>query len=169
MIELHNLKSAPGARKNRKRVGRGEAGGTGKTAGRGAKGQKARSGYSRRAGFEGGQMPLHRRLPKRGFNHGQRRPFAEVNLDVLEKHFEDGAVICTETLRQAGIVKRAGGGVKVLGRGEVTKRFSISVQAASEAARRKIEGAGGSLALVEPTPLQTLETATAVARDGKES
>ncbi len=168
MIELHNLKSAPGARKNRKRVGRGEGSGTGKTAGRGSKGQKARSGYSRRAGFEGGQMPLHRRLPKRGFNHEQRHPFAEVNLDVLEKHFDEGAVICTETLRQAGVVKRVSGGVKLLGRGEVTKRFAVSVQAASEAARRKIEGAGGSLTLVEPTPLQTLKAAKAEVRAAEE-
>ncbi len=148
-IELHTLKSAPGARKNRKRVGRGQGCGNGKTAGRGSKGQKSRSGYSSKAGFEGGQMPIHRRLPKRGFYHEKRHPFAEVNLSMLESRFEDGAEITVEKLRSAGIVKSKRGGVKLLANGEVTKRFQVKLQAASAAAREKIEKAGGSLVLVQ--------------------
>ena len=148
-IELHTLKSAPGARKNRRRVGRGQASGTGKTSGRGHKGQKARSGYSSRAGFEGGQMPIHRRLPKRGFYHDKRHAFAEINLDLLESRFEDGAEITTDVLRAAGIVKIKKGGVKLLGRGDLTKRFVVKLQGASATAREKIEKAGGTLTLVQ--------------------
>ncbi|HDP35066.1 MAG TPA: 50S ribosomal protein L15 [Candidatus Hydrogenedentes bacterium] len=148
-IELHTLKSAPGARKDRKRVGRGQGSGNGKTAGRGHKGQKSRSGYSSKAGFEGGQMPIHRRLPKRGFYHEQRHPLAEVNLDVLEERFADGDEITVDKLRSVGAVKIKRGGVKLLGRGEVTKRFKVQVQAASASAREKIEKAGGSLTLLK--------------------
>lgn len=147
-MELHSLQNAPGARKGRKRVGRGQGSGTGKTSGRGHKGQKSRSGYSSKPGFEGGQMPLHRRLPKRGFYHENRHELAEINLDVLEHRFEDGAVITVDVLRDAGIVKVRRGGVKLLGRGELTKRFQISVQAASAGARAKIAQAGGSLEIV---------------------
>lgn len=148
-IELHTMKSAPGARKNRKRVGRGQASGNGKTAGRGHKGQKSRSGYSSRAGFEGGQMPIHRRLPKRGFYHENRHPLAEINLDILEARFADGEEITAEKLRLAGIVKIKGGGVKLLGRGEITKRFEVQVQAVSASARAKIEKAGGTLTVIQ--------------------
>lgn len=148
-IELHTLKSAPGARKNKKRVGRGQASGNGKTAGRGHKGQKSRSGYSSRAGFEGGQMPIHRRLPKRGFYHENRHPYAEINLDILEERFADGAEITAENLRAAGIVKIKSGGVKLLGRGEITKRFDVKLQAVSASAREKIEKAGGTLILMQ--------------------
>lgn len=157
-IELHTLKSAPGARKNRKRVGRGQASGSGKTSGRGHKGQKSRSGYSSRAGFEGGQMPIHRRLPKRGFYHENRHPLAEINLDVLEAKFEDGAEITVENLRAAGIIKVKRGGVKILGRGEITKRFTVKVQAASTTAREKIEKAGGTVALIQVASDSDVET-----------
>lgn len=148
-IELHTLKSAPGARKNSKRVGRGQGSGSGKTSGRGHKGQKSRSGYSSRAGFEGGQMPIHRRLPKRGFYHANRHPFAEVNLDILENRFDDGTEITAQVLQAAGIVKIEQGGVKLLGRGEITKRFTVKLQSASASAREKIEKAGGTLTIVQ--------------------
>ena len=115
-MELHGLKSTPGARKNSKRVARGHGSGSGKTAGRGHKGQKSRSGYSKSAGFEGGQMPLHRRLPKRGFYHRKRHSMAEINLDVVDSAFHEGDVVTVEKLRLLGIVKTAVGGVKLLGR-----------------------------------------------------
>ncbi len=148
-MELHTLQHADGAKKKAKRVGRGHASGNGKTAGRGHKGQKSRSGYSRKPAFEGGQMPLNRRLPKRGFNHQQRHPFAELNLDVLATKFEDGAVITTDTLRERGIVKVLAGGVKILGRGDVDgKKFTVRVEAVSAGAKEKIEKAGGAVELV---------------------
>jgi large subunit ribosomal protein L15 len=148
-MELHSLKSASGARKNCKRVARGHGSGSGKTAGRGHKGQKSRAGYSQRPGFEGGQMPLHRRLPKRGFYHEKRHPFAEINLDVLEGAFQDGDVVTVERLREAGIIKTAKGGVKLLGRGEISKRLTLKVQAASASAQAKIEQVGGSVELIQ--------------------
>ncbi len=154
-MELHGLKSAPGARKDRKRVGRGQGSGWGKTSGRGHKGQKSRSGYSMKPGFEGGQMPLHRRLPKRGFHHEKRHELAEINLDVIERAFDDGAVITTDALRAAGLVKTSRGGVKLLGRGELTKRFQVRVQAASAGARARVEQAGGA---VEVVSLDVTET-----------
>ncbi len=148
-MELHNLQHADGAKKKMKRVARGHASGTGKTAGRGHKGQKSRSGYSRKPAFEGGQMPLNRRLPKRGFNHESRHPMAELNLDVLALKFEDGDVVTTDTLQERGIVKIMAGGVKLLGRGDVDgKKFTIRVEAASAGAREKIEKAGGAVELV---------------------
>ena len=147
-MDLSTLTSGPGARKKRKRVGRGPGSGNGKTAGRGHKGQKSRSGYSRRAGFEGGQMPLNRRLPKRGFNHRDRHPMAIVNVDILEKLFEAGAEITPGTLLEAGIVDACKGGVKVLGRGELTKKLTVKVQAVSPGARTKIEAAGGVVDLI---------------------
>ncbi len=162
-IELHTLKSAPGARKNRKRVGRGQGSGTGKTSGRGAKGQKARSGYSSKPGYEGGQMPIHRRLPKRGFHHENRHPMAAVNLDVLEERFADGGDITAEILQEKGVVKFERGGVKLLGRGEVTKPFNVKLQAASAAAIEKIEKAGGSFTL---TPMVENTEAVAPAASG---
>ena len=169
-IELHTLKSAPGARKNRKRVGRGQGSGTGKTAGRGHKGQKSRSGYSSRAGFEGGQMPIHRRLPKRGFYHENRHALAEINLDILENRFEDGAEITAEILQALGVVKTKQGGVKLLGRGEVTKRFDVKLQGASATAREKIEKAGGTLTLIQlasggEAEVKVAETQAAVAEE----
>jgi large subunit ribosomal protein L15 len=138
----------PGPRKSRKRVGRGPGSGNGKTAGRGHKGAKSRSGYSRKAGFEGGQMPLNRRLPKRGFHHGDRFPFAIVNLDSLGKLFEDGAEVTPESLQAIGLVRETKGGVKVLGRGEVAKRLVVKAHAVSDGARQKIEAAGGSVEIL---------------------
>jgi len=147
-MELHNLQHAEGAKKKAKRVARGHASGHGKTATRGHKGQKSRSGYSSKPGFEGGQMPLNRRLPKRGFNHQQRHPLAELNLDVLAAKFDDGAVITTESLRELGIVKDLSGGVKLLGRGDVDgKKFTVRVEAVSAGAKEKIEKAGGAVEL----------------------
>ncbi len=150
-MDLSNL--TPGPRQARKRVGRGISAGKGKTAGKGHKGQKARSGYARRASFEGGQVPLFRRLPKRGFNHQDRHEMAEVNLDVLEAAFESGADLTTESLVESGVAKREKGGVKILGRGEITKALKLKVNAVSEPARAKIEAAGGSVeVIVIPKP-----------------
>lgn len=148
-MDLSTLSPSGGSKKNRKRVGRGPSSGTGKTSGRGHKGQKSRSGYSRRSGFEGGQMPLNRRLPKRGFNHSDRHPFAEVNVDVLEQAFDDGASVSTEDLVAKNVVKDLRGGVKVLGRGELSKKLSLRVNAISASARSKVEQAGGSVELIE--------------------
>lgn len=144
-MELHDLRPAEGSRKNRKRVGRGHGSGRGKTSGKGHKGQKARSGYSRRHGFEGGQMPLHRRLPKRGFRHQKRFAHSVVNVDLLNDRFNDGDEVTSIGLIEIGLADETGGGVKVLGRGEVTKKFTLRVQAISEGARKLIEGAGGTV------------------------
>lgn len=144
-MELHDLHNAPGARKKRKRVGRGPGSGNGKTCGRGHKGQKSRSGYSHKFGFEGGQMPLHRRLPKRGFKHENRWPMAIINVDLLDRLFENGDEVTTAKLVDAKIVRECAGGVKILGRGELTKKLTVRVQAASPSAKEKIEGAGGTL------------------------
>ena len=136
-------------RSARRRVGRGPASGNGKTAGRGHKGQKARSGYSRRNGFEGGQMPLVRRMPKRGFFHYSRRPIVVINVDALEKYFESGAEVDLAALQEAGLVKRSAEGVKLLGRGELTKSLNIKVQAIADSARVKVEAAGGSVQIIQ--------------------
>jgi len=147
-LRLHNLKPAAGSRKARKRVGRGEASGTGKTSGKGHKGQKARSGGSIRIGFEGGQMPLYRRLPKRGFNNARFKiVYGVVNLETLEKAFESGATVNEQILRDAGILKGRFDGVKILGRGEVTKAFTLEVDHISASAKEKVEKAGGSVVL----------------------
>jgi large subunit ribosomal protein L15 len=149
MLDLSNLSPSPGARKKRKRVGRGPSSGHGKTSGRGANGQKSRSGYSRRFGFEGGQTPLNRRLPKRGFHHSDRHEMAAVNLDVLNEHFEDGAEVTSQLLAEQNLVKDLPGGVKILGRGEITKKLTLKVNGISESARQKVEAAGGSVELSE--------------------
>ncbi|HNR33216.1 MAG TPA: 50S ribosomal protein L15 [Candidatus Hydrogenedentes bacterium] len=147
-MDLSGLKSASGARKKRKRVGRGRASGHGKTCGRGHKGQKSRSGVTLRPGFEGGQMPLHRRLPKRGFHHEKRWPTAVVNVDTLERIFDDGTEVTSAMLVEAGLAQALPGGVKVLGRGEIKSRLTLKVQAVSPSARAKIEAAGGSVEIV---------------------
>ena len=147
-MDLSTLHYMPGARKPRKRVGRGPGSGTGKTAGRGHKGQKARSGYSRRRGFEGGQMPLVRRIPKRGFHHRKRYPMAVVNLDVLERTFEANAVVTPESLLSARLVELAKGGVKVLGRGDISKKLTVRANEVTPAARAKIEAAGGTVEIL---------------------
>jgi large subunit ribosomal protein L15 len=145
-MRLHNLSPRPGAKKRRKRLGSGESSGTGKTSGKGHKGQKARSGGSIRLGFEGGQMPLIRRLPKRGFNNAAfKLRIAVVNLDDLND-FADGATVDEAALRKQGLVRGTVDGVKILARGEITKKLSISGAKFSEAAKRKIEAAGGTIA-----------------------
>jgi len=145
-LRLHNLKPAPGATKRRKRIGRGEASGKGKTSGKGHKGQTARAGGTIRIGFEGGQMPLYRRLPKRGFNNvAFKTVFGIVNLDTLEKEFEDGATVNESVLRSNGVLKGRFDGVKILARGEITKKLTLEVDSISASAREKIEKAGGTV------------------------
>ncbi|MDX2079779.1 MAG: 50S ribosomal protein L15 [Terrimicrobiaceae bacterium] len=147
-MRLHTIQPNPGAKHRRKRLGIGESSGKGKTSGKGHKGQKARSGGSIRPGFEGGQMPLFRRLPKRGFNNTAfKTVYGVVNLDALEKAFAAGDTVTEDTLRKAGLVKGRFDGVKILGRGEITKSLVISVDEVSASAREKIEKAGGTIAL----------------------
>lgn len=146
-MKLHELKPAEGSRKERKRVGRGIASGNGKTAGRGHKGQKARSGGGVRPGFEGGQNPLYRRLPKRGFTNPTRKEFAIVNLDTLNR-FEEGTNVTPELLIETGIVKNARDGIKVLGNGEITVKLTVSAHKFSQSAVEKIEAAGGKTEVV---------------------
>ena len=147
-MDLSTLKGRAGGTKTRKRVGRGPGSGNGKTAGRGHKGQGSRSGYSRTSGFEGGQMPLHRRLPKRGFNHRDRFPFAVVNVDTLSRLFDEGASVTPELLVEKGLADALKGGVKILGRGEITKKLTILANAISPGARAKIEAAGGTVEIL---------------------
>jgi large subunit ribosomal protein L15 len=148
-MRLHTLKPAPGSRHRRKRLGCGEGSGHGKTSGRGHKGQKARSGGSIRPGFEGGQMPLIRRLPKRGFNNGMHRKyFVPVNLYMLEKLFEDGATITPDDMKAQGLANGQFDGIKILARGEITKKFTISAHAASQSAISQVEAAGGTLTIL---------------------
>jgi large subunit ribosomal protein L15 len=142
-MELSNLKPKKGARHAKKRVGRGPGSGHGKTAARGEKGQKSRSGFSRMIGFEGGQMPLHRRLPKRGFTNIFKKEYAVVNLSDLER-FDNGATVDEAALRQAGLVKGRHDGVKVLGNGKLSKKLTVSARKFSESARKGIEAAGGT-------------------------
>jgi large subunit ribosomal protein L15 len=154
-MRLHNLAPRPGAKHRRKRLGCGESSGHGKTSGRGHKGQKARSGGSLRLGFEGGQMPLIRRLPKRGFNNFNFKPvYALVNLDTLEERFESGARIDEAALRAIRLVHGRNDGIKLLARGTVTKMFIVEVDKSSAAAREKLEQAGGSLLLRPEKPKQ---------------
>ncbi len=142
-MELNNLKPKKGARHAKKRVGRGPGSGHGKTSSRGEKGQKSRSGFSRSLGFEGGQMPLHRRLPKRGFTNIFKKEHAVVNVSDLER-FDNGATVDEATLRQAGLVKGSHDGVKVLGNGELTKKLTVTATKFSKSAKEIIEKAGGS-------------------------
>ncbi len=149
-MRLHNLQPRPGAKHRRKRLGSGESSGKGKTSGKGHKGQKARSGGSIRPTFEGGQMPLFRRLPKRGFNQTSFRDVTgTVNLDDLEKKFEDGATVNEASLREAGLLRGKLDAIKLLGRGALTKKLAVEVDAASDSAKEKLEKAGGSLILRE--------------------
>jgi large subunit ribosomal protein L15 len=147
-MRLHDLKPRPGAKHRRKRLGQGESSGHGRTSGRGGKGQTARSGSSIRIGFEGGQMPLIRRIPKRGFNnarHGTR--YIPVNVESLNA-FEDGARVDETMLRSVGLANGRGDGIKILGGGEVTRKLSVSAHAFSASARAKIEAKGGTCELV---------------------
>ena len=143
-MQLHDLAPAPGSRKNRKKVGRGPGSGMGKTSTRGHKGLKARSGGNVRPGFEGGQMPIYRRLPKRGFFNIFKTNNAILNVTDLDR-FEDGATIDIDSLRDAGMVKGRVDGVKILGMGEITKKFLLKNILVSKIAKEKIEFAGGSI------------------------
>ena len=146
---LHNLKPAKGSVRNRKRVGRGPGSGLGKTAGRGEKGQKSRSGFSRKPGFEGGQMPLHRRVPKRGFsNYPFKKEFATVNLGRLEV-FEVGTIVTPELLVKQGIVKQLRDGLKILADGELTKALTVHAHRFSAKAKERIAGLGGKAEVLE--------------------
>lgn len=141
-MKLHELKPAEGSRKERKRLGRGIGSGQGKTAGKGHKGQNARSGGGVRLGFEGGQTPLFQRLPKRGFTNINRKEFAVVNLDTLNR-FEDGTEVTPELLIEAGIVKSEKAGIKILAKGNVEKKLTVKAHKFSSAAKVAIEAAGG--------------------------
>lgn len=144
MLDLSSLSPAPGSTHSRKRVGRGTSSGNGKTAGRGQKGQKARSGGSPRVGFEGGQMPLSRRLPKRGFKNIFAKNYAIVNVADLDR-FDGSAPVDIVALRLAGLVRGQADGVKILGDGEISVKLNVIVDAVSASAREKIEKAGGSI------------------------
>lgn len=146
-MNLHELAPVMGSTHVNKRKGRGTATGNGKTAGRGHKGQKARSGGKIRIGFEGGQMPLARRIPKRGFHNIFAKPLESVNVSALEK-FEDGAVVDAKALLDAGILSKCTYGVKILGNGEITKKLTVKASAFSESAKAKIEAAGGKAEVV---------------------
>ncbi len=153
-MRLHDLKPRPGAKHRRKRLGQGEASGHGKTSGRGGKGQTARSGSSIRIGFEGGQMPLIRRIPKRGFNntrHGTR--YLPVNLEELNR-FDEGARVDETALRAAGLANGRSDGIKILGNGDLTKKLTVSAHAFSASAKSKIEAKGGVCELISSQPSQ---------------
>ena len=147
-MRLHDLKPRPGAKHRRKRLGQGESSGRGKTSGRGGKGQTARSGSSIRIGFEGGQMPLIRRIPKRGFNNARHTTrYIPVNLESLNA-FEEGARVDEAALRSVGLANGRGDGIKILGDGEVTRKLTVSAHAFSASARAKIEAKGGTCEII---------------------
>ncbi len=142
-MSLHNLRKPKGSTHAKKRVGRGQGSGHGKTAGRGHKGAQSRSGYHFKRGFEGGQMPLHRRVPKRGFHNPTRVEYEVINLDTLEERFEAGAVVTPESLRALGLLPGGKVRVKVLGRGDIAKALTVRVHKFSGKAAEKIAAAGG--------------------------
>ena len=146
-MNLSNLKPAEGSTKTRKRIGRGPGSGLGGTSTRGHKGAKSRSGYKQKIGFEGGQMPLYRRLPKRGFTNRNSKEIIAINVDILNR-FEDGAEVTVESLLASSAISKAGDGVKILGNGELTKKLTVKVNAVSETAKSKIEAAGGTVELI---------------------
>ena len=147
-MKMHELAPAIGSTKEAKRIGRGHGSGNGKTAGKGHKGQKARAGHGMRAGFEGGQMPLQRRVPKRGFNNIFATEWTAINVSALEV-FEDGSVVDAAALVAAGIIKKAGTPIKVLGNGKVTKKLTVKLNAYSASAAEKINAAGGKAEVIE--------------------
>ena len=147
-MKLHELSPAAGSKKEVKRIGRGAGSGQGKTAGKGHKGQKARAGRGMRPGFEGGQMPLQRRVPKRGFVNIFGKEISIVNVSALDQSFEDGAVVDIDALIEKGLVKKVLDGVKILGNGEISKKLTVQVNAYSEAAKQKIEAAGGKAEVI---------------------
>ena len=146
-MKLHELSPADGSKKSVKRIGRGHGSGWGKTSGKGHKGQKARSGKGMRVGFEGGQMPLQRRIPKRGFNNIFAKKVVAINVGTLNK-FEDGAVVDIAALTEKGIVKNSFDSVKILSNGTITKKLTVKANAFSEGAKAKIEAAGGKIEVV---------------------
>ena len=146
-MKLNQLTATPGATKERKRIGRGYGAGTGKTAGKGHKGQKARAGHGQRPGFEGGQMPMQRRLPKRGFNNIFAKEIVSIHVGSLNK-FEDGASVDAAALVEAGIIKKTCDGVKILSNGELKKKLTVKANAFSQAAKEKIEAAGGKAEVI---------------------
>ena len=146
-MNLNELKPTAGARKKEVRVGRGIGSGSGKTCGRGHKGQKARSGGGVRPGFEGGQMPIYRRLPKRGFKNIWAKKFAEVNVETLNR-FDEGAEVDAVALVEYGVLKNVLDGVKILGKGEITKKLTVRAQAFTKSAKEKIEAAGGTAEVI---------------------
>jgi large subunit ribosomal protein L15 len=147
-LSLNNLHPAKGSTHKKKRLGRGPGTGLGKTAGRGNKGQKSRSGYSSKTGFEGGQMPLHRRLPKRGFTNIFKKQWVEISLGALENSFAADDEITPEVLHERGIIKKAKHDIVVLGNGEVTKALKVSAHRFTRSAREKIEKAGGTASVI---------------------
>jgi large subunit ribosomal protein L15 len=151
-IGLNNLRVPEGSTHKKKRLGRGPGSGLGKTAGRGNKGQKSRSGYSAKIGFEGGQMPLHRRLPKRGFTNIFKKEWIEVSLAALEQNFEADEEVTPELLHERGLIKKAKRDVVVLGTGDISKALRISAHRFTKSAREKIEKAGGAATLITSGP-----------------
>ena len=148
-MKLHDIAPTPGSRHRRKRVGRGDSSGLGKTAGRGEKGQKSRSGATIRPFFEGGQIPLFRRLPKRGFKNADRIIYALVNLDVLDANFEAGDVVDFDALRNKKLLAKSDTIIKILANGEITKALTVKAAKFSAAAAEKIQAAGGKIEIVE--------------------
>ncbi len=146
-MKLHELSPAEGSVKERYRKGRGPGSGNGKTSGKGHKGQNARSGGGVRPGFEGGQIPLYRKLPKRGFHNRFSTEYTVVNVEMLNR-FEDGATVDTEAMLEAGVIRKERDGVKVLGRGELTKKLTVKAAAFTDGAKSKIEAAGGTCEVV---------------------
>ncbi len=151
-IGLNNLHAAEGSTHKKKRVGRGPGSGLGKTAGRGNKGQKSRSGYSMKIGFEGGQMPLQRRLPKRGFTNIFKKQWIEVSLGTLSDNFAANEEVTPEALHERGLIKKAQRDVVVLGTGDISKALRVSAHRFTKSAREKIEQAGGSASVIERAP-----------------
>ncbi len=151
-MDLSNLKPAEGSKHSKKRVGRGQGSGQGVQAGRGHKGAKSRSGFTFKRGFEGGQMPLHRRIPKRGFHNIFRTEYAVVNLDALAERFEAGTVVTPELLRERGIISSSRRPIKVLARGDIAKRLTVHAHKFSGKAAEKIAAAGGSTTVLTPAP-----------------
>jgi large subunit ribosomal protein L15 len=148
-MDLSNLKPPQGAKHAKKRIGRGQGSGQGKTAGRGHKGAKSRSGFKFKRGFEGGQMPLHRRVPKRGFHNPFSVKYEVVNLDTLAEKFDAGTVVTPDVLRERGLVPGGGGRVKILARGEITKKLTVQAHKFSGKAAEKIAAAGGAAELLQ--------------------
>jgi large subunit ribosomal protein L15 len=147
-MDLSNLKPPKGAKHSKKRIGRGQGSGQGKTAGRGHKGAKSRSGFKFKRGFEGGQMPLHRRVPKRGFHNPFRTEYEVVNLDLLAAKFDDGAVVTPELLRERGLVAGGSSPIKILARGDIGKKLTVRAHKFSGKASEKLQAAGGNAELI---------------------